>query len=569
MRTPKLTIEHICYLAALLLAVLVRFLNLGQAALPDSEAVLALQSFHLAQGGAPLLGPNPGYVLPTALLMFLGGVSNWTARFWPAVFGVLLLGVPYILRERLGRSVAVTLAFFIALDPGLAAASRQAGDQMIGLSALLLSIAFFIERKAIWAGIFGGLALLGGPPIWPNALVLAASSLLMFRNKDDAGLPWHRQLFTSADFRAMGLAGVAVLLLAGTCFFFFPVSLSAGLASLPAYLQGWAQPSGLPILRMLAALGAYEVFGLILGLGGLLRGLVSGSRLDRFLAVWWGLAVVLAVVYPARQVLDLTWALVPMLALAARWVEQLFDLDEDRNAVYGQGGLIMLLLIMISNLVVSWPAGDPNSTDQLFRYLVLGIAVLLIAAETFLVVWGWSSRIGLYGLALGIAASLFIFSLSALGNSTGIAGRPPAELWRAGPAFAQADLLSKTLSDHIGWRSDTHKTPEVVLLEMTSPALEWLLRGYPGLRVEKSVPVSVMPEFLISTDAVQLDQAAAYTGTGFDLSRSPTWDLIPPTEWVNWLVYRTVRTDAWAKQTVILWVRSDLFPGANIEVSSE
>ena len=556
MKTPQLTLEQICYIVALTAAVVVRFIFLNQAALPDSEAVLALQSLHLAQGIPVVIGPNPGYVLPTALIMFLAGASNWTARLVPALMGVLAAGIPYLMRDRLGRMAAVMLAFFLALDPGLVAVSRQAGGQMIGLAALLLAIVCFMQRKAVWAGLFASLALLGGPSIWPNAAMLALAGWLASRGAEND------KSLESIDLRAMGLTALAVFTLVGTCFFIFPTSLSAGFSSLPAYIQGWTLPPAVPVLQMLAALVGYEAFGLVLGLGGALRGAFN-NRIDRFLLLWWLLGLALALIYPARQVFDLDWTVVPLLILAARWLAPMFDLETDRKAIYGQACLILLLLIMIANLVVSWPAGDANSGDQLFRYLVLGVAILLIAAETFLVIWGWSSRIGLYGLALGIAAALFVFSLSALGNATGYSGRPPAELWSAGPAFAQADLVTSTLHDYVGWRPDAQKVPSVILVNLDSPALEWLLRDYPGLRVEKAVPTEVKPEFMLSLDTTKVDQTAAYTGTSFDLARSPDWALIAPKEWVNWLFYRSIPTEVWKKQAIVLWVRSDLFPGAS------
>ena len=100
-------------------------------------------------------------------------------------------------------------------------------------------------------------------------------------------------------------------------------------------------------------------------------------------------------------------------------------------------------------------------------------------------------------------------------------------------------------------------------MNLQSPALEWLLRDYPGLRIEKTLPQSAKPEFLITPDQPKVDLAAAYTGQGFDATHGPAWDLIAPSEWINWLVYRSLKPDVWVKETVVLWVRSDLFPGVH------
>ena len=559
MRPIKISIEQGLYLAALLLAAVVRFIALSRDALPNREAALALQSLHLIQKTVPVFGPHPGYLIPTALFDFLFGASNWTARFWPALAGVGLILVPYLLRERVGHRAALVLAFLIALDPGLSAVSRQADSVMIAMTLTLLALACLIERKQIWAGVFAGLALVSGPSLWPNLICIAGAWLIIYRNdlKKTTGL----EPYSWGTIVASAVASMVVL---GTFFMIFPAGLSAAAASLPAYFQSWSAPGGVPVLRLVGALCAYEVLGLVLGLAGLIRGLMRGDRLDQFLSIWWIAALLFALLNPSRQVNDLAWSLAPLLVLAARGLDRLLRLEDEILPALGQGGLILLLLLLIGNLVISWPSSDSSTQGQLYRILVLAVAVLLIIAESFLVVWGWSQRIGLYGLAWGVTGFLMIFSISTLGNAVGWSGRSPSELWRTGPSFASADLLVSTLEDHTQWRPNPSQSPEIVIVNLQSPALEWLLRDYPNLSIEKTLPASSKPEFLITPDQAKLDLAAAYTGQGFDSARSPSWDLIAPSEWINWLVYRSLKSDVWTKETIVLWVRSDLFPGVHV-----
>ena len=97
----KIRTEQMLYLVVFLLALGIRMLNLGDAALSDFEAGLALQSLGLVAGENLTLGPQPGYYFPTPFLFSLLGASNFMARLWPAFAGSLIVQVPYAFRDRL------------------------------------------------------------------------------------------------------------------------------------------------------------------------------------------------------------------------------------------------------------------------------------------------------------------------------------------------------------------------------------------------------------------------------------------------------------------------------------
>src|SRR5512134_4013016 len=87
------------YWLAFLIALGFRFIQLGASPLTDSEATLALQALHIAQGQAPLLGSQPGYILLTSTLFAIINNTNFMARFIPAIVGSLLVFAPYFFRE--------------------------------------------------------------------------------------------------------------------------------------------------------------------------------------------------------------------------------------------------------------------------------------------------------------------------------------------------------------------------------------------------------------------------------------------------------------------------------------
>ncbi len=57
-----------------------------------------------------------------------------------------------------------------------------------------------------------------------------------------------------------------------------------------------------------------------------------------------------------------------------------------------------------------------------------------------------------------------------------------------------------------------------------------------------------------------LNLPIAYRGQDFSWRRSPFWEALGIYEWIKWSVFRDLPYDA---ETVIVWVRNDLFIDTN------
>src|SRR5688572_8776073 len=157
------------YGLAFLLALSLRLVGLGDMALNDLEADLALQALQVSQGLRPALGPHPAYIMFTAPLFFLyGGGTNFLARLVPALAGSALVFAPLLFADRLKPRPGLILAFFIALDPGLSAISRQVSSPILAITFLVFALGFWSQQRPRLAGVFAALALLGGPSVWPG-----------------------------------------------------------------------------------------------------------------------------------------------------------------------------------------------------------------------------------------------------------------------------------------------------------------------------------------------------------------------------------------------------------------
>src|SRR5512138_975123 len=167
------------YWLAFLISLGFRLILLGASPLTDSEATLALQALHIAQGKAPLLDAQPGYILFTSILFAVINSTNFMARLLPALAGSALVFAPYFFREKIKPEPALILAFFFAIDPGLVALSRQAGGTILAVTFLLFAWGMWRNGRAIPAGIFAGLALLSGPSLWGGLLALGLTWLFL------------------------------------------------------------------------------------------------------------------------------------------------------------------------------------------------------------------------------------------------------------------------------------------------------------------------------------------------------------------------------------------------------
>ncbi|RPI94153.1 MAG: hypothetical protein EHM40_07585, partial [Chloroflexi bacterium] len=294
MNSSSLKNEGWLYWLAFLIALGFRFIQLGALPLTDSEATLALQALHIAQGQAPLLASQPGYILFTSIFFAVVNSTNLMARFVPAIVGSALVFAPYFFREKIKPRPALILAFLFAIDPGLVALSRQANGTILAAVFLLFAWGMWRNRRAIPAGIFAGLALLSGPSLWAGLFVLGLTRLFLqgmearplasteanaADNPDSQSTDSQltnsqspNSQLTNTEYRPAILALVITLLLGGTLFFLSPNGLSAWLSALPDYLRGWVGPSSMSPGNIALVFVAYEPLGIFLAVLALLRG---------------------------------------------------------------------------------------------------------------------------------------------------------------------------------------------------------------------------------------------------------------------------------------------------------
>jgi len=112
--------EWLAYLGLALVAVVTRFHDLGVRALHHDESLHALYSWYLYQGRGYIHDPmmhGPSLFEANALIYFLFGDTDVTARVVPALLGVAMVILPYFLRHELGQRGAMAASVLFTISP--------------------------------------------------------------------------------------------------------------------------------------------------------------------------------------------------------------------------------------------------------------------------------------------------------------------------------------------------------------------------------------------------------------------------------------------------------------------
>jgi hypothetical protein len=562
MKLQKPTTEIFLYGLAFVIAAAIRFIGLGSVPLSDAEANWALQALAIARGGHVVLGPQPGYLLLTGASFFVFGATDFMARFWPALAGTVLVLSPYLFREQLGRKAAVILAFALALEPSLAAASRQADGRMIGLAAIVFAVGFLSRRNLAWGGIALGLSLFGGPSTW-NGLI--GVGLGLSASRLTAGKPAENENAVPLNTRALLIWTGGTILLLGTLFGFVPGGLSAVGEGLVSYLRGWVSGSGVPVLLMLVAWIGLSPLVFLFGSVGVVRELIGRKMANPGLVWIWAFVFLLALAYPARQTADLAMAAVPFLALGARQAAQLRQPFENKVPAWGYTLLVAVLGASIYLNYASQISAIVPGQDALRWGGMLG-ALFLILASFFLVAWGWSWKVAGTGIIFGIGGLLLMYTLMTTWSGAGLSVNPGNELWVEGNYANGETLTLKVLGDVSEWNSGLRNSLDLLVSGVDSPSLRWALRDYRNVNFVSQLPPDAQPSVVLTPviQGTNLGLPAPYTGQGLDWAQRVNWTVFQFGDWTRWLSYRdlTTQTGLVSYQKVILWLRSDLFPGA-------
>jgi hypothetical protein len=411
--------------------------------------------------------------------------------------------------------------------------------------------------------VFAGLALLSGPWVWLGLLGIGITWALissythkLAMQQASAGLvdAVSTPELSWTNLRQALIWGVGTLLVLGSLLIFSPKGLSGFVLSLWDFIKGWFTLSPVPAWQPALALPAYELLPLGFGIAGAVRSILKKDPPGIWLGVWTLVAILLAIVYPNRQVGDLAWALIPLWALAALELGRHFDFAG--NNVWELAAITAVVIIFI---IFGWLNTATLTTMDLAApltrtriYMLLAV-VFLIILSLLLAATGWSAAVARLGGVWGAVVCLTLYTI-ALSTGTASLRQPLTyELWPPGPRPARLDIMLKVANQISEINRGDPAQLNLTILAMESPSLHWLFRDWKVTDVNELAPDS-SPEMIL-TPPGDVKLSATYRGEPLVVSQVVDWGHATSAQWLKWFVYKQIPA---ASQQVDLWVRSDL-----------
>ena len=164
----RLDWEKTIYIAFLLIAIVSRFWGLGDRVVSHDESLHTQYSYQYYNGDGYIHTPlmhGPFLFHVTSFSYWLFGHNDFTARIPVAIFGIIMVLMPYFLRDWIGRKGALFASFVLLISPYTTYYSRYIRHDVYAIVwALIIVIATFYylrdrNEKSLW-WFAGALALL-------------------------------------------------------------------------------------------------------------------------------------------------------------------------------------------------------------------------------------------------------------------------------------------------------------------------------------------------------------------------------------------------------------------------
>ena len=554
----------IAYAVIFAVAIGLRFALLGGSLLDDAQADLALQALNIKNGNSVTLSGEPGYLVLTALQFFIFGASNFMARFWPALFGSLLVLVPWLYRDRLGQTSTLLVAAMLAVDPILIGSSRTAMGISLAISGLLAGLGFWRQKRWLPAGVCLGSALLGGVEFWPGLLGIILLFLVIRTISASSSISNHVHFSLASGWLVLSASALITWLAIGTLFLAVPEGISAFGNSLVTYFSSFLKNGRYSIASLSLAGLILELPIIIVAFWSLVEGFVKGDKVKKILGLWWGLTLILALLEPGNGLFSYSWVSLPMIVLAALQLTAFFsDLQVENPWVLIAEITLVAAMVIFSFLNLLNLVNNDFLTAEDTRNRMIGtfLPILLLIAMTVLFAWGWSVESARKGFVLGF---LILFGAGLLANSwksAGLGSRPQQELISASPAVVGQKELMSTVQELSRWKTGTATEIDLQIAGLASPSLQWALRDYPHLITTDFFFPGIGSSIVLTPISSSIQSQTSYRGQVVTWTSQPILDGITVKEFLRWAFFRSAPTH---NTQILLWARNDLFPGVVI-----
>jgi uncharacterized protein (TIGR03663 family) len=581
--TPQfgwLTVEFTLYVIVFVVAVALRFWQLGRYPLSSVEAGHALAALSLLRGGpVEATAYSPLLVSLQGLVFLLLGHSDTTARVIPALLGSTLALMPALFRRQLGFKISLVASAILAISPTASFLSRTlAGETATALGALMLMAGFFnwaVNGRTGWLYLLAaGLAILltSGPMAYATLLIFA---LIVPARWSIFKALWTRAVTESASapsadtrrlgpFQQAGLFFAALLLILATA---GTLNLG-GFGVTTSLLSDWLsrfslQPRPDGGFNAIFLLTMYDPLLLVAGLAGVALAILSQNVIRQSMAGWLAGALLIDLAMGGRPNGAVMLAVTPLAFLAAFALAELWE-SLEQHGQWGSEGVILAAGLVIAVFgyigLTGWlvrPCAAEDTMCNLAWLQPLAALVLLaVIVGFFWLMNGPTAALrgaAVTGVVIGLIVSVNITWRLNYAPLLRLPFQPLAGI----PAATGLVDLTRTLAiEAINRAGDKDMLAVSLVGDAAEPALLWQLRAYKNLSLVASALEAAGSEAIItpSEQDTEFNLGEAFVGQDFGLQA--VWSpLLPsPQELFNWLIYRTAAEPIPHKK-VVLWLR--------------
>jgi hypothetical protein len=335
--------------------------------------------------------------------------------------------------------------------------------------------------------------------------------------------------------------------------------------SISSWVAAWRGTDEIGPLQVFQLLPIYEPLIVLAGLGGVVVAMRRGGVIAVLLAVWSIGALLVTLMQPGRQAVDLAVALAPLALLGGLAIQRLIDAASYRGVWMAEGAIWLItgplagyLVIILSGYaigrnVVGNAQLAGQSLNPLLSFVVLAAILSLIIAGVFSLAIGFAAT--LRASALSLLAVLIFVSFGNMWSVTQLRVGDPRELmW--GPVTTTNDvhaLIEGAEAASIRTTGQIHQASVWLSLPQRDPVIEWYLRKFANVTTTGSAdaPAAIAITPLGTEPPVKPGE---YLGAKFVTRKAWSPATLTGDTLLRWLLYREA-DQVLPVQTLILWVR--------------
>ncbi|MBE2222047.1 MAG: glycosyltransferase family 39 protein, partial [Anaerolineae bacterium] len=511
---------------------------------------------------------SPAYFTFTAMLTPILGISDGVMRFVPALFGILLVLLPWLLRDRLSTVGALITAVFLTISPIATALSRTAGGDSIALfAAFLLLIAWVNGRDSgngRWFYLFTIALALGltSSPLFYSALATLgiawlgqrlAGPRLIAENEENTKLE-------PATLRSGLIVGGILFLLISTFYLLSVGNVGAAAAILGDWLHQFGGFGNLDnALAPFLAIVRYEIALLVVGLIAIIWAAWRLQSLPMF-CVYWLVGTLLLLILQQGNLINAALIILPLYLLIGAFAGAIIGQHIGWHGWLLTVGLLILWALMFVNTSrflrkMTFGGDDFNNAWIVIFALAFALTVIFFAIS-------WDARATYQAVVISVLLMLLFYNWGTawwLGHE---AANDPRENWVNDGTDAGMLVLADVVQD-LSWQLSKSDQDVDILSTVDTPALRWYLRDYVNATIGKAAPSDTTSTLVITPANAQTALGTSYMGADYIISRSaPVEEVIsnsPTLDTLRWWVFHQSPAVP-AQERVILWVKSETAP---------